>query len=128
MMRLVVLSIVAFTAAAPAAATPTTGFAFGRTGGNIRPFTVTIATTGAVTATGAAPTHRATLTKQQLADLNRIAFTTQFNTLAAVTACKGTLPDVAAQFIRVGARTVRVHGSCLPKFNRLWRALNAASS
>jgi hypothetical protein len=111
----------AVTATAPAA--PKTGFAFGRLGGNIMPFTVTISTTGSVTATGSAAPSRRTLSKLQLVNLNRAVVASGFSTLPAVTSCPGTLPDVAAQFIRVGRRTVRVHGSCLPRFNRLWTVL-----
>ncbi len=57
-------------------ATPSqqTGFVLGRTGGNIRPFTVAIAADGRVT----------------------------------------------------GARTVRVHGECVPLYTRLWKPLTAA--
>jgi hypothetical protein len=106
--------------------TAKTGFAYGRTGGNIIPFTVKIATTRAVTATGAAPAHVDTITKERLAELNRVAFVVDFSKLPASTLCKNALPDVAAQFIRVGARTVHVHGSCVPRFNRLWTALNRA--
>ena len=113
----------------PAAdASPKTGFEFGRSGGNIRPYSIVISTTGKVTATGAAPEHRTTLTKQQLANLNRVAFVTRFETLPVVTACPGTLPDVAAESIRVGGRTVRVHGTCVARFNRLWTALNHAAT
>jgi hypothetical protein len=127
-MKCVLVGLLAAVAVAPAAAaSPKTGFAFGRTGGSIRPFSLAISTTGRVTATGAAPAHRARLTQQQLADLNRTAFVSQFNTLAAVTACPHTLPDVAAEWIRVGGRTVRVHGSCLTRFNKLWAALNHAA-
>ena len=124
MKRLLTVLAVASAAVPSAGAAEKTGFAFGRTGGNIRPFTVTIATTGKVTATGAAPAHKTTLTKQELANLNRVAFVVRFSTLPAVTACPGTLPDVAAEFIRVGGRTVRVHGGCIARFNRLWTALN----
>jgi len=114
-------------ASAAASAAPVTGFEFGRTGGNIRPFTIRIDTAGAVHATGAAPAHRARLTKLQLAAINRAAFVNSFPTIPAVTACPGTLPDIAAQLIRVGSRTVRVHGSCIARFNRLWAALNRAT-
>jgi hypothetical protein len=113
--------------AAGAAAKPTTGFEFGRVGGNIRPFTITVATDGSVRATGGAPAHRKALTKRQLATLNRVAFEVDFEHLPAVTACPKTLPDVAAQFIRVGDLTARVHGSCLARFNRLWNALDKAT-
>jgi hypothetical protein len=108
---------------AAALASPQTGFAFGRVGGSIMPFTVTIATSGAVDRDGAAPGRAKHLTKQQLAVLNRVALETRFTRMPAVTACPNTLPDVAAQFIRVGGRTVRVHGNCLRGFNRLWAAL-----
>jgi hypothetical protein len=108
-------------------AVPQTGFAFGRVGGNIRPYTVTISTAGVVTTTGPASVRLQKLTKQQLAVLNRVVVETSFARLPAVTACAKTLPDVAAQFIRVGARTVRVHGQCLARFNRLWAALVKAT-
>jgi hypothetical protein len=114
--------------AASAAAKPKTGFAFGRVGGNIRPFTLTIQVDGTVKADGAAPAHRMALTKVQLATLNRIAFLVDFEHMPAVTACPQTLPDIAAQFIRVGARTVRVHGACLKGFDRLWAALSRNTS
>ena len=106
---------------------PQTGFAYGRLGGNIMPFTVTISTSGRVTERGPAPGHATRLTKQQLAVLNRVVVETSFAKLPAVTACPNTLPDVAAQFIRVGGRTVRVHGACLARFNRLWAALAKAT-
>ena len=125
MKRVLVLVVAAAAAVVPwAGATEKTGFAFGRSGGSIRPFTITVATSGRVTSTGAAPEHRTTLTKQQLADLNRVAFLVRFLTLPQRTMCKGTLPDVAETFIRVGDRVVRVHGACLARFNRLWTALN----
>lgn len=110
------------------AASPHTGFEYGRSGGNIRPFTIAISTTGAVTATGAAPDHLRRITKARLADLNRTALEARFTTLPVVTACPGTLPDIAAQYIRVGGRTVRVHGACLKGFNRLWTALSRATT
>ena len=59
--------------------------------------------------------------------LNHVVVETSFSKLPAVTACPSTLPDIAAQFIRVGGRTVRVHGSCLQRFNRLWTALTKAT-
>jgi hypothetical protein len=110
-------------------AVPQTGFAYGRTGGSIRPFAVTISTTGAVRASGAAPENLVGhLTKQQLADLNRIAFETRFALLPARTACPGALPDVADQYIRVGSRVARVHGACVKRFNRFWAALGDATT
>ena len=100
----------------------------GRSGAKTWPFTSRAPNDGAAHATGPAPAHRAVLTKPQLAMLNRVAFDIDFEHLAAVTACPKTLPDVAAEFIRVGNRTVRVHGSCVPRFNRLWNALDKATA
>ena len=108
------------------AALAQTGFAFGRAGGNIMPFTVSIATSGRVTATGAAPAHTTKLSKLRLANLNRAVLDSQFEAMPAVTNCKGTLPDIASQVIRVGGRTVRVHGGCVARFNRLWTAIDHA--
>jgi len=102
------------------------GFEFGRTGGNIMPLTVTISKTGVVRTAGAAPKHIAVVSKHQLTVLAGIALAVRFSTIPAVTACPKTLPDIAAQFIRVEGRTVRVHGGCLARFNRLWTALNRA--
>jgi hypothetical protein len=103
-----------------------TGFAFGRTGGNIMPFTISIATSGRVTATGAAPAHATMVSKLRLATLNRAVLDDRFESMPAVTNCPGTLPDIASQVIRVGGRTVRVHGGCVARFNRLWTAMNHA--
>lgn len=128
MRRLVILGAALLLVPAASAAKPKTGFSFGRVGGNIMPFTLAIATDGTVKATGAAPDHRTALTKIQLANLNRVAFVVDFEHMPAVTACPKTLPDIAAQFIRVGARTVRVHGGCLKGFNHLWVALTRNTS
>jgi hypothetical protein len=103
-----------------------TGFAFGRLGGNIRPYTVTIANSGVVRTSGAVQVGRKMLTSLQLGGLNRVATETRFVTLPKLTNCRGTLPDVAATYIRVGARTVRVHGACLPRYQRMLKALQAS--
>jgi hypothetical protein len=124
---LVTAVALALASSAGAATKPKTGFAFGRSGGSIRPFTITVSTAGVVRATGAAPHHRTKLSKLQLAMLNRVAFEVDFEHLPVVTACPKTLPDVAAQFIRVGNRLIRVHGRCIAGFNRLWTALGKAT-
>jgi hypothetical protein len=111
---------------APTAGAAQSGFAFGRVGGNIRPYTVTIASAGGVGTSGAVQVAKTHLTPVQLASLNRIARDTHFATLSATTSCSGTLPDVAATFVRVGAHTVRVHGACMPGYQRLLKALQAA--
>ncbi|MDX6466585.1 MAG: hypothetical protein QOI27_1625 [Gaiellaceae bacterium] len=109
-----------------ASAVQPTGFAFGRLGGNIRPYTVSIANSGTVRTSGAVEVGRMMLTSVQLATLNRVATETNFVKLPAATNCAGTLPDVASTFVRVGARTVRVHGGCVPRYQRLLKALQAS--
>jgi hypothetical protein len=123
-----VLSLVgaaALAVAAAAAASPG-GYAFGREGGNILPFTVTVAPDGAVTASGPAKVGRARLTPAQLAKIAGARQTARFATLPSSTLCPGTLPDIAGTWIRAGGRTVHVHGTCSQRFTRVWNALAAA--
>jgi hypothetical protein len=121
-----VLGLLATALASGATASQQTGFALGRTGGNIRPFTVAIAADGNVSVSGPVQAGRMKLTRTQVAALTKIAADVRFTTLPKTTNCAGTLPDVASTFVRVGARTVRVHGDCVPRYARVWRALTAA--
>ena len=122
-----VFMLVVASAAAPAEGNVApTGFAFGRLGGNIRPYRVTIADSGAVRTSGAVRVKRRMLTSMQLATLNRVATETRFETMPFATSCPHTLPDVASTYVRVGARTVRVHGNCVVRYARMWKALAAA--
>ena len=124
MVRTLVLALLVVAVLVPAgSASQRTGFAFGRTGGNIRSFSVVIATDGRVRVSGPAAVGRRLLTRRQLGELNRIAATGSFASLPSWTSCEGTLPDVASTFIRVGPRTVRVHGDCVADYRRLWNAL-----
>lgn len=102
------------------------GFAFGRTGGNIIPYHVTIANSGVVRTYGPVKVGRKLLAAVQLAALNRVATETRFTVLPARTNCRGTLPDIAGTYIRVGARTVHVHGGCSPRYQRLLKALQTS--
>lgn len=121
------LAVLAAAAAlAPAAqASAKTGFSFGRVGGNIRPYTVAISADGHVRATGVT-VGRTQLSKAQLAKLSTVAAASHFASIAAVTNCPKTNPDVAATFVRVAGRTVRVHGGCVARYQRVWTALTAA--
>jgi hypothetical protein len=124
MARALTLLLLAGGLVAPAgAAAQRTGFAFGRTGGSIRPFTVVITTDGIVRATGSAVAERTHLTRLELGNLNRMAAVGNFGTLPQMTNCSGTLPDIATTFIRVGPRTVRVRGTCVTEYRALWKAL-----
>jgi hypothetical protein len=104
-------------------------FAFGRTGGNIIPFTVKVGRDGRVTATGTSqPAVRAVSAPVRSA-LVQLAQAEGFFTMSTTVLCAGTNPDVASQFVTVSAggktRTVTVHGGCRPAFTQLWAVLNA---
>ena len=111
-----------------ATAAEQTGFAFGRTGGNIRPFAVVLATTGVVRATGPVQVRTTPVPRLRLGRLNQLAVTVGFGRLKSQTNCPGTLPDVATTYIRVGRQTVRVHGNCVAGYQRLWQALASATN
>jgi hypothetical protein len=121
------LAVVLLLALVPAAgASPQQGFSFGRLGGNIRPYTVSIASDRRVHVSGAAAAGSTKLTAAQLASLDRAVSDARFASLPAMTNCPGTLPDVATTFIRVGAKIVRVHGNCVPRYAKLFTALSLA--
>jgi hypothetical protein len=109
-----------------AGASPQRGFAFGRLGGNIRPYTVSIAANGNVAVSGSATAGRMKLTAAQLATLNRAVTNAHFGAFPPATNCPGTLPDVASTFIRFGAKTVRVHGNCVARYAKLFTVLSHA--
>jgi hypothetical protein len=125
--RLLVVTLVAAALAPAAGASEKLGFAFGRVGGNIRPYTITIDNDGRIRVSGPVEVGRKKITAMELVNLNRAAIATRFSTLELTYQCPGTLPDVAARFIRVGARTVRVHGSCVVRFEHMWAALRRAA-
>lgn len=125
-LSIAVLLLAVGTAEPAATAVEPTGFAFGRIGGNIRPYRVTIANSGAVRTSGAVTVRRLMLTAVQLVTLNRVAVETKFEAMPIATNCPRTLPDTASTYVRVGPRTVRVHGNCVPGYMRMWKALAAA--
>ena len=126
-MKLLV-AVLLFVAALPSAAGASSqrGFAFGRVGGNIIPFTVAIANDGRVQVSGPVQVARTKLTRIEIATLNRVVATNGFERLAPKTECPGTLPDVAATFVRVGPLRVQVHGTCLARYQRVYNALARA--
>jgi hypothetical protein len=128
MRRQTLLAAVLLMALVPAAASasPQRSFTFGRLGGNIRPYTVTITSTGTVSVSGAATAGRTKLTGAQLAVLDRAVTEARFGALPPLTNCPGTLPDIASTFIRFGAKTVRVHGNCVARYTKLFTALAGA--
>jgi hypothetical protein len=106
-------------------------FAFGRTGGNIVPFTVTIAGNGHVSATG--PEHvTATQASTPLRNgLAKLAKAEGFFTLPASIPCGRINPDVAGRFVTVTAygksRTVTERGTCNAAFEELYAVLGAST-
>ena len=131
---LVLLVVLAATSAAPetvvGAGTAQASFAFGRTGGNIEPFTVTIARDGSVTTKGPVHPLRLRLSAPVLAHLTSVATAQHFFTLRRQTVCPGTLPDFAFSFVTVrtasASRTVLVRGDCRPAFTKVYAALSGA--
>ena len=126
MLRFLLVAGAAVLLAAPAALSAP-GYDFGRAGGNIAPYTVTISPGGAVTVSGPAQVGRAKLTATQLASLAAAVKTTRLSALPTRTNCPGTLPDFASRFVTAGGRTVYVRGSCEPRFDRTWHALAVAT-
>ena len=123
-LALVVAGIVAATStAALAAPRATTSYAFGRTGGNIEPFTVSIAASGAVTVNGPVRTTKSQLSPAAMSRLSSVLRAARFSTLPAATRCKGELPDIAADFVTAGGRTVLVHGTCSRRFTAVLTAM-----
>jgi hypothetical protein len=107
-------------------------FAYGRAGGNIAPYRVTIDRSGAVSASGAirrsslVPRIPATTASRLLARARRAGFFA----MPRRTQCPRTLPDVAGFSVTVSTpsrtRTVAVRGGCRPAYNRLLAALETA--
>jgi hypothetical protein len=127
MRRALALAAAAAASVPSATAADQTGFAFGRAGGSIRPYTVVIAVTGAVHSTGPVTTRATPLSRLELAQLNRLTVMVGFARLDTATNCPKALPDVARTFIRVGRETVRVHGTCVAPYQRLFKALAHAA-
>jgi len=106
-------------------------FAFGRTGGNIVPSKVVISSTGRVTSDSSVPVNKTPVSLAARNGLVKLAKAEGFFTMTAFTACSGTLPDIAAQFVTVTVagktRTVTVHGGCVASFNELYAVLGAVA-
>jgi hypothetical protein len=100
---------------------------FGRTGGSIFPYQVTIAPDGKVTAQGAvgntSPLPKS-LTSAQVETLSSQVRSTigELTTLQ----CSHTSPDEASSFITALGKTVSVRGNCEPRFLHLFYALTNA--
>lgn len=106
-------------------------FAFGRAGGNIVPFKVTIGATGRVTASG--PVHVTTgasaLSLPLRNGLAKLAQAEGFWTMSTSLSCGRVLPDVAGRFVTVTVggktRTVTERGTCYAAFEELYAVISA---
>jgi hypothetical protein len=111
-------------AAAPSLAGSPQGFAFGRTGGNIRPLEARISAGGHVVVDGQ---QGRTVTQEQLHSLRQLLVQQRFASLPAHIACRGALPDVATRHVTAAGKTVNVHGGCSRRFDRVYAALARAA-
>ena len=107
-------------------------FAFGRTGGNIEPFTVTIARDGSISSSGAAPANLAPHASLDAVDgLLKLARTEGFYALPSLVLCQGELPDFAGQFVTIktgtSSKKVTVRGSCRVGFTQLYAVVSAVA-
>ena len=100
------------------------GITFGIGGGNIVPYRVMIEPTGVIRASGMRPQRQA-LSHNVVASLSR-RVRNDFSAGVKSRQCRGTNPDIASHFIRAQGWTVRVHGTCEPRFQRLWNTLARA--
>ncbi|TML72875.1 MAG: hypothetical protein E6G12_12050 [Actinobacteria bacterium] len=116
----VVLALVA--AACGTSAARRTPIAFGITGGNVRGYSVTIQPDGSVHSKGSQPGVRRQLVLTRVRQLEREIQQAHLTNRQ----CGGVLPDIASRYVRVGGRTVTVHGDCEAGFERVWDDLAQA--
>ena len=122
--------VVAFGAHA-ASGSSTPRFAFGRSGGNIVPFTVAISSTGRISARGPGSPSRTRVSPRTLASLLALARREGFFGMPSAIVCSGTLPDFASTFVAVttsnGTKRVSVRGNCNRRFSALYAKLRSAA-
>src|ERR1051326_6305115 len=104
-MRVALAAVIALLLATGAAARTTSQpmFQFGRVGGNIKPYTVTINSDGTLDHSRsvrlAKPNTK--LSQTRLAALLRYARTQRFWSLPKLTLCRGSLPDFASSYVTI---------------------------
>jgi hypothetical protein len=119
---LLLLAVVAAAVAAcGASAGGSTPIVFGISGGNPAPYRITIQPNGSVQASRGWRVRKQILPAKARRLRNEIR-----NAHLTTRLCAGTLPDFATNYIRLGGRTVRVHGRCEPRFTHVYDDLVAA--
>jgi hypothetical protein len=128
-MRVLAVMLAAAVVASAASAAPRS-YEFGRSGGSIIPFSVTIAVDGTVSVSGPVRVSVQRISPAGMVRLVAALRQQRFWGLPATTRCEGTLPDIAAEFITVHTGTathsVLVHGDCVTRFNALYDAITRA--
>lgn len=99
--------------------------ALGVGGGNIVPFQITIEPTGRIRSTSPMRLRRRRLSQAKVASLSRLV-RHGFASGLRSRLCAGVNPDIGSDYIRALGRTVMVHGSCVPRFTKLWDTLAQA--
>jgi hypothetical protein len=113
-------------------ATAAPAVSLGATGGNMVPWSVTIAGDGAITGNGWNKPKYAQLNdpKDALPALYKLADTENFWSMPSFTNCSGTLPDIASLYLEInsstGTRRVTVHGGCKANFNQMLAVIEDA--
>ena len=125
MLILTALAAALVACGASAASTKPHRIVFGLGGGNMVPFQIAIESTGRVRSSGVTQPKRHRLTIAKVASLSHLV-QQEFASGLESRRCAGTNPDLGSDFIRALGRTVTVHGSCEPRFHRLWNTLAAA--
>jgi hypothetical protein len=102
-------------------------FAFGGVGAH-GAYTVSIAADGSVHATGDDGLTRAAaqLPPSRLVAIDRRATLARFGGFPNLKRCSGATAR-STTWIRIGSKKVTVVGTCLPAYQRLWKALVAAT-
>jgi hypothetical protein len=108
-----------------AASTTPHRIVFGMAGGNMVPWQITIEPTGRVRSDGTLTPKRRQLSHARVVSLSRLV-RSGFAAGMKSRLCPGTNPDVGSEFVHAYGRTVRVHGRCEPRFQRLWDTLAQA--
>lgn len=109
-----------------------TQISFGRTGGSIRPFTVTVMNDGRIRVSGPGWSGRTgtTVSLPVRQGLLKLAQAEGFFSMPTMRQCPSVLPDIAARFVTISTvsttRSVTVRGSCSRPFEELYAVLNAA--
>jgi hypothetical protein len=98
---------------------------FGVGGGNMIPFRIALEPNGRVRHSGPTRPRRRHLSRAEIVSLWHLV-RLDFRDGLESRLCSGTNPDVGSRFIRGRGRTITVHGSCEPRFTKLWNTLARA--